>query len=75
MKTLLLVCAYAAGVVVAAGCGAQPEEEKIESPLMATYQTVPGHNVAVASMVYSCGGWSYRILYSLEQHQDPASPT
>ncbi len=39
------------------------------------YVTVPGQNRAESSEVVSCHGWSYRMLFSWEQHRDPASPT
>jgi hypothetical protein len=79
MKTL--ICVYVATLAfLFAACGGLPPDdgasvEKTGSALMAAYQTVPSHNVAVTSGVYSCNGWSYRTLFSLEQHQDGNSPT
>jgi hypothetical protein len=68
------------GLVAVVGCGGEPPNEQAQGafvppPPVNAYQTVPGRNTAVTSSVYSCNGWSYRMLFSLEQHLDTGSPT
>src|SRR5437868_3492310 len=64
------------GCVALVGCGGEPPAEQTRSALHGPfYQTVPGHNKAETTGTYTCGGWTYRMMFSLEQHQDPASPT
>lgn len=74
-KWLVVGCLVALAYGVA-GCGGEAPVEASRSALLAGfYQTVPGHNKAQATAKYTCNGWTYRMLFSLEQHQDPASPT
>jgi len=64
------------GCVGLVGCGGEPSAEQAQSALAGSYyQTVPGHNKAETTDTYSCAGWTYRMLFSWEQHLDPASPT
>lgn len=77
---LLRACGFACvvGLVLSAiGCGDEPQAETARSGVAAgaVFQTVPGHNKAEASDTYSCAGWTYRLLFGWEQHQDPTSPT
>jgi hypothetical protein len=83
MKLLRVrVFACVVGVALSViGCGGDPSDEsppaeKTQSALSGViYQTVPGHNKAEASDIYSCLGWSFRLLVNWEQHTDPASST
>ncbi len=69
-------------LVLAVGCGSPVlfpsdiDAEKAQSALTGVVtQTISGHNKAQTSSKYTCNGWTYRMLFSLEQHRDPASPT
>lgn len=67
------------GLVAVVGCGveAQPIEKAASALSFFTTPAAgsPGGLRAEASDKYSCAGWTYRMLFSLEQHPDSASPT